>query len=249
MDRHEFLTALHRVVRPRTYLEIGVNDGTSLALSRVPTVAIDPAFKVTKEISTDVHLVRATSDEFFARREPLARLPRPTVDLSFIDGMHLSEYALRDFMNIERYTEPGSVIMLDDMLPRNVEEAARNRQTRFWTGDVYKLLEALRRYRPDLISLEVNTRGSGTGLVLLPDASSTVLSEHYDDLVAEMVTPDPQDVPAEVLGRTRAVDPEQIIDSPVWLELARLRRRRRPSPREEFEQVYAGAGWALAHSV
>ena len=29
--------------------------------------------------------------------------PAPTLDLVFIDGMHLFEYALRDFMNVERY--------------------------------------------------------------------------------------------------------------------------------------------------
>jgi len=36
--------------RNRNYLEIGVNDGRSLTLSRVPSVAIDPAFKVVTEI-------------------------------------------------------------------------------------------------------------------------------------------------------------------------------------------------------
>ena len=46
MDRHGFLRQLHRVYKPRNYLEIGVNDGRSLALSRVPSYRVDPAFKV-----------------------------------------------------------------------------------------------------------------------------------------------------------------------------------------------------------
>ena len=46
MKRHEFLKELHRLARPRNYLEIGVNDGRSLALSRVPSIAVDPEFKI-----------------------------------------------------------------------------------------------------------------------------------------------------------------------------------------------------------
>ncbi len=71
---HDFLAAVHERLEPRTYVEIGVNTGRSLGLSRVPSVAVDPAFKVTVEIQTDVHLVRATSDDFFARPDPLAHL-------------------------------------------------------------------------------------------------------------------------------------------------------------------------------
>ena len=244
MNRHEFLAALHRVVGPRTYLETGVSDGQSLTLSRVPSVGIDPAFSVTREISTDVHLVRATSDEFFARRDPLARLPRPVIDLAFIDGMHLAEFALRDFMNIERYSAPSTVIVFDDTLSRNVDEAARDRHTGPWTGDVYKVVHALRQLRPDLITLQVGTKGSGTAMVVLPDAASTVLIENYDRLVAEMVAPDPQDVPEDVLGRTDAVDPQEIVDSPIWEHLRHLRDRRRSTAAAEFEALYASAPWA-----
>jgi hypothetical protein len=43
--------------------------------------------------------------------------------------------------------------------------------------------------------------------VLLPDARSTTLAEHYDVIEAAMVADtDPQDVPEHVLRRTNAVD-------------------------------------------
>src|SRR3954452_20847136 len=74
MTRHEFLRALHAVARPRNYLEIGVNTGASLSLSRVPSIGIDPEFKITRQIRCDVQLVRATSDDFFARADPLHHL-------------------------------------------------------------------------------------------------------------------------------------------------------------------------------
>ncbi|MCW2874265.1 class I SAM-dependent methyltransferase, partial [Actinacidiphila oryziradicis] len=139
MDRHGFLHQLHKVYKPRNYLEVGVNDGRSLALSRVASVAVDPAFKLVTQISCDVHLVKATSDDFFARKDPLLHLRPgrnpfralarkdplswfgdPKLELSFIDGMHIFEYALRDFMNVERHSRWSSVIVLDDMLPRSV---------------------------------------------------------------------------------------------------------------------------------
>ncbi len=242
MLRHELLGHLHRLLKPRTYLEIGVSDGRSLTLSRAQTIAIDPAFQVTSEVQCDLHLVRATSDEFFARKRPLAHFSRPVIDLAFIDGMHLAEYALRDFMNVERFTTPASVIVFDDMLPRSVDEAARDRHTKMWTGDVYKVVDALRTHRPDLISFAVDTKPTGTAVVLVPDASSTGLDRAYDDLVEQMVVDDPQDVPAEVLERKGAVDPAALIDNPAWQQLVYLRDRLRPTTRQQVHDLFRGSG-------
>src|SRR5680860_1467966 len=101
LSRHAFLSALHQHLQPRTYLEIGVSDGRSLALSRVPSIGVDPAFKVTAPIACDVRLVRATSDEFFDSSDPAAHFGGTPIDLAFIDGLHLAEFAYRDFMNVE----------------------------------------------------------------------------------------------------------------------------------------------------
>jgi hypothetical protein len=151
------------------------------------------------------------------------------VDLAFIDGMHLSEYAFRDFINTERFTHAGTVLVIDDMLPRNVPEAARDRAGAgrlgaAWTGDVYKVTDTLRSLRPDLVCVEVDTDPTGTVVVFLPDATSDVLHEAYDDVVQQYVTPDPQDVPREVLDRTRALAPEKVVeDAPVWKALRQAR--------------------------
>ncbi|WP_043733289.1 methyltransferase type 11 [Streptomyces zinciresistens] len=244
MKRHEFLRELHKVSGNRTYLEIGVNDGRSLRLSRVPSVAVDPAFKVVTELRCDVHLVRATSDDFFARPDPLRHLKggrhplrnlrrgrsplghwrRPVLDLSFIDGMHLFEYALRDFINVERHSDWTSVIVFDDMLPRNAGEAARERHTDAWTGDVYKLAEILRRHRPDLLTVLVDTRPTGQLVVFGADRRDTVLRERYEDVVAEYTVPDPQQVPGAVLDRAGAVAPRTLLGAGFWRPLARARR-------------------------
>ena len=235
MRRHAFLRGLHEVLRPRTYFEIGVRDGMSLTHSRAVSVAVDPAFAIDREIRCDVHLVRTTSDEFFAREHPFAHLPDhgpdhrpgPVVDLAFIDGMHLAEYALRDLVNTERWCRPGSVIVLDDMLPRTVEEAGRGRvgaaEHGAWAGDVYKITASLRELRPDLVVLEVDTQPTGTLLVLVPDPANRALLRAYDRLARAYVVPDPQVVSGDVLTRRLAVDPERVLASSAWARVVGLR--------------------------
>ena len=245
MKRHEFLRGLHKATANRNYLEIGVNDGRSLTLSRVPSIAVDPAFKVVTEIRCDVHLAKATSDDFFARDNPLGHLKggrhplrnlrrgrspfgywrRTTLDLAFIDGMHLFEYALRDFINIEKHSDWSSVIVFDDMLPRSIDEAARDRHTNAWTGDVYKVIEILNRYRPDLVTVLVDTAPTGQLIVFGADPENTVLKDKYDEIIAEFEVPDPQKVPEAVLERVKAVKPETFLEADFWRPLARARGR------------------------
>jgi hypothetical protein len=225
LQRHEFLQTVHRLIKPRTYTETGVHLGQSLTLSRVPSIGIDPDFSITRELFADVHVARTTSDEFFARKHPLAHLPVPVIDLGFIDGMHLSEYALRDYLAIERYTVPASVVIFDDMLPRTIDEAARHRHTSAWTGDVYKAAQALRELRPDLIVLDVDTAPTGVVVVLAPDASRDGILPGYDDWLEVAMAPDPQDVPTEILKRTRAYDPAKLLASAGWQALPLLRNR------------------------
>lgn len=253
MHKHQLLAALHQKLRPRTYFEIGVRKGKSLALSRSRSVGVDPYYELTHEVRCDLHLVRTTSDEFFARQHPFAHFAEPVVDLAFIDGMHLAEFALRDFINTERYCHAGSVIVFDDTLPRSVVEAGRGRvgsaATGAWAGDVYKVVDVLRAHRPDLILLEVATRPTGTLVVLLPDPSSNVLAAAYDALVPELVVPDPQVVPDWALDRSRALRPAELLNSPVWDDVRRLRRRRLGDSRAALAEAYAKADLATAEEV
>jgi hypothetical protein len=226
MKRHDLLRELHRVYQPRTYLEVGVNDGRSLALSKVKSIAVDPAFKVTSPISCDVRLVKATSDNYFARPKAVDFFPDRLIDLAFIDGMHLFDFALRDFINVERFSRWSSVVVFDDMLPRNIDEAARDRHTDAWTGDVYKLAEVLREHRPDLVCVRADTAPTGQLLVFGSDADSRVLPDLYDALIEKWVVADPQDVPDHVLDRSDAVDPEAFLAAPFWGDLVAARHRR-----------------------
>src|SRR3954454_17857960 len=139
----EFLKRLHAALRPATYLEIGIRAGDSLALSRSRSIGIDPDFNVKCPITCDVSLFRTTSDDYFARPETLAPFHGAPADLAFIDGLHLFEFALRDFVSVEHHVSPSSLVVLDDIFPRTIVEAARDRHTRMWTGVPCKIFEVL----------------------------------------------------------------------------------------------------------
>lgn len=218
VDYLDFLQRLHSVLEPRRYLEIGVRWGNSLSLARCPSIGVDPSFNISHELHTEVHLFRTTSDEYFSRPSPMAPLGDEPLDLVFIDGLHLFEFALRDFMHVERHCRPGALVVFDDILPRNVGEASRVPGKGGWTGDVYSIVTVLQRYRPDILMLQVDT--TPTGLLLLAglDPASTTLADHYEEIVAEHRRPDPQPVPAAALGRRDVLPPAHVLSSGV-LEL------------------------------
>jgi hypothetical protein len=224
MTRHELLRGLHERTWPRTYLEIGIRTGRSMVLSRCRSIGVDPAFKIDNPIHCDVQLIKATSDDFFAGEEPLAHFDGMPVDLAFIDGMHLSDFALRDFINIEPFMADTGVIVLDDVLPRNGLEAARDRKTEPWTGDVYKVVEILHRRRPDLVVLLVNTAPTGTAVIVGVDQGSTVLKDAYAEEEPYLLRTDPQTPPQEYLDRSISIEPDVLLESPVWEQLVNKRK-------------------------
>lgn len=242
MHRHDFLTGLHERLAPRSYLEIGVNDGRGLARSKTRTIGVDPAFRIVVDLACDLQLVKATSDDFFARDDAIAWFPEGVVDLSFIDGMHLFEFAFRDFINTEKLSAPTSVAVFDDMLPRSVEEAARDRFTREWTGDVFKVALVLERYRQDLVVLPVDTKPTGVVVVVGLDPSNGVLKDAYDEILGAFLTEDPQTVPDTVMLRQSAADPQLLLDSPVWQALVQARDSGGPVP--DLEPLRALRGTA-----
>jgi hypothetical protein len=220
----DFLRGLHEVLAPETYFEIGVRRGDSLTLARGSAVGVDPAYKLKVEVPESAVLFRETSDEYFDRRHPLKSFGGRPIDLAFIDGMHLAEFALRDFVGVERLSRWSSVAVFDDIFPRDAEMAARDRRTHIWTGDVYKILGILARNRPDLICLRIDTEPTGLLLVLGLDPESQVLMDRYDRILRDgVVVRDPQDVPADVLTREGALDPERVLAAELWPWLAAQR--------------------------
>ena len=196
-DKHQLLKKIHQALQPRSYLEIGVQTGRSLLLAACPAIGVDPMPIVTKPLPDRITLIRTTSDLFFT--EQAAELIQTSVDMAFIDGMHLFEYALRDFMNVEKYANASTLVVIDDILPVHPAQALRNRRTCAWTGDIWKLLFILRRHRPDLSLLLLDAHPTGLLCVSGLNPASTELQAAYESIVGEWANDAP--VPDEVISR------------------------------------------------
>jgi predicted O-methyltransferase YrrM len=183
----DVLRRLHELVRPRSYLEIGIETGATLALAHAAerVIGIDPdASKLRHDlVPACAKVFHETSDAFFAREERARALGPHRLDLAFIDGMHWFEYALRDFMNVEAWSEPDGVVVLHDCLPLFPLCASRERRTKFWVGDVWKVVSILREHRPELRVKIVATAPSGLCIVRGLNPSSRVLHERLPEII------------------------------------------------------------------
>jgi hypothetical protein len=188
-DYVSLLAHLHAVLAPRTYVEIGVASGKTVRLAQPGTraVGIDPEPRLTFSLRDDVRICKETSDAFFARDGVARELGEDRIDFAFLDGMHLFEFALRDFMNVERHASPDAVVAIHDCYPLDAETSTRQRNTVYWTGDVWRTILALRSFRPDLAVHTLASPPSGLALVTRLDPTSRVLESRYDEIVREML--------------------------------------------------------------
>lgn len=161
-DYREILSSLHRTLRPRVYVEIGVLRGDTLCLAEPGTTAIgvDPDPRIDVALLAATRLYPMTSDEFFLR----GVLTGP-VDLAFIDGLHLHEQTLRDLGSLAPHLASDGVAVLHDTMPLNEETATRERQTEFHTGDVWKAVVHMSAYWPHLSWITVPAAPTGLTLV------------------------------------------------------------------------------------
>jgi tetratricopeptide (TPR) repeat protein len=185
----DWLKKIYAELRPKNVIEIGVSQSASLACVPRPTVAIgvDPVPSVIFPLQTEAHIFAETSDEFFNHRDVKTLLGGESLSIGFIDGSHLFEQALRDFMHLESYCGPTSVIMFHDTLPLDEVTQRRDPETHFSTGDVWKTILCLKHYRPELDVFTIATAPTGLTVVLGLDPSSTVLERSYDQAVAQFI--------------------------------------------------------------
>jgi methyltransferase family protein len=141
-----------------------------------------------------------TSDEFFASHHVKSEFSGRPLDLAFIDGMHRFEYALRDFINIERYSAPATIVLVHDCYPLDGATSARDRVTKFWSGDAWKLIVCLKKYRPDLSVDVLAAPPTGLGVIRRLDRKSTLLQTRLESLYQEFVPLDYSAVASDKRG-------------------------------------------------
>ena len=177
------------------YLEIGVQSGKSFDIAKCNKIGIDP--RPVRKIN-DVY--KMESDEFFSK---LARGfiggNKRKPDLVFIDGMHLFEYALRDFINVEYISKKSTVVVMDDVFPAHPKQAQRNRKTEKRTGDVWKMVYILKEYRPDLKLEFIDAVPTGLMVIKGLDKNNNILIDNYNQIFKRFI--DKNLVPQEIIDR------------------------------------------------
>jgi len=195
----DFMAVLNKELQPRSYFEIGTDTGSSLNCFSCDALCVDPDFRVEANVwqkrrRTLLH--QSTSDDFFlgnALREFFPAGP----DIAFLDGMHRAEFLLRDFMNTEIASHKRTLILLHDCLPLNTRMAERiprqgdeseGELRDAWTGDVWRVLFALKVYRPDLRIRFLDCPPTGLIAICKIDPGSRIFDENYDAAVEMMMT-------------------------------------------------------------
>lgn len=221
-----FLQQFTKKVGVRNYFEIGVNAGESMHhVSCENAIGVDPSFILEHNVCIGkkrIFLYQQPSDDFYAQNDLLS-IFGGKVDVAFLDGMHLFEFLLRDFRNLERSCHPQSVIFLHDCLPSNYDMTVRDQfaprndappYNFMWTGDVWKLVPILQKYRPDLRIRLLDC--APTGLIAITNLNSTsrVLFESYSEIVAENTSTD-NDIEriADMYRSNVLVSAQEVIDS------------------------------------
>jgi len=164
---YEVLQWLHEGLKPGSYFEIGVCRGESLRLAMPPTIAvgIDPMPEVDQCWRTKTHIVPMASADFFARHRLREFFGADLFSLAFVDGSHHFEQVIDDIFQLESFAGPESIIAVHDTIPLDEKTAARRRCTNFYTGDVWKVVPFLKKYRPDLDLVTILTAPSGLTLI------------------------------------------------------------------------------------
>jgi len=115
-------------------------------------------------------------------------------DICFLDGMHRFEFLLRDFINVEAACRPNSIILMHDCLPTNermtertmrVDETEHESTRWAWTGDIWRILPALKQHRPDLRIMVLDCGPTGVVACTRLDPASRVLTRDYARIIDE----------------------------------------------------------------
>ena len=216
------LAILHKHLKPEWYLEIGTLFGKCLAPAQCNTICVDPHIKIDPRYLAHkprIFMFQMRNDDFFST--DFLDKSGVIFDIAFLDGLHLFEFLLRDFINTERYCHKDSVILLHDCLPLNIEMTVRTNDpssrtdqetANKWTGDVWKVVRILQTYRPDLSITALDCPPTGLVMVRGLKPHSNVLRESYDAIMNEYGRLDLQEY-----GFDRYYKEVSVIDSNVAL--------------------------------
>lgn len=149
MTRTQIIQSLIDANGYKSYLEIGLGDGSNfMAIKCDIKDAVDPAPLV--DLGE-----RMTSDAFF-------KIVNRSYDLIFLDGNHVARQVERDVINAWKFTNLGGMILMHDIKPHNELMQRVPRQSKQWTGDVWRVWSGLKKTK---LRLEYIEEEYGMGVI------------------------------------------------------------------------------------
>jgi hypothetical protein len=151
MDYVQFLALMKRILRPHTYIEVGIGEGATFFSDPVPefVIGIDPNLQFGATLASrtpncrGMVIMRSSSDEAFAEFSSHNTLGDHKADMAFVDGLHHSDVVLRDIANCARVSRENALIFVHDVFPGNEAQASRQPIAGAWMGDVYKVVPVI----------------------------------------------------------------------------------------------------------
>jgi len=139
-SRDELINYLIEKSQAKSYLEIGICDGTNHKKIKCSSkVGVDPVS------SSNCVTHKETSDSFFSKN-------KKNFDIIFVDGLHVNEQVYRDITNSLKFLNKNGFIVCHDMNPTSElhQQVPRPKGQRQWNGDCWKSWTKLRTERNDL---------------------------------------------------------------------------------------------------
>ena len=177
MDRHLVINQL--TDQADNYLEIGVENGYTFNNTHfINKTGVDPS----PSFISDKVAVK-TSDDFFSKLEPITKY-----DVVFIDGMHQSEYVVRDINNSIQFLNDGGKILVDDIIPLTYDEQLKIPKKHYydngilkygepWTGDVWKVIYHVLLFNAQNIDFSYYYHANYRGVAILHIKNKFQISE------------------------------------------------------------------------
>jgi len=158
-----FIERLCAIVKPESYLQLGLRSPEGFAASNCKTVIVDPDAGNAVPVCEGRRIFRTETQQFFEREAPsvLAKAP----DLVLLDSRKPFNAIFDDFCELLPFILPTTIVVIDDILPgtegrMDVPMRELHHDTSSWC-----FMRALHHYIPGAFLVPVDATAGGVLLI------------------------------------------------------------------------------------
>lgn len=166
--KHEIINRIITETEAKSYLEIGYGNGDNFNLIECENkISCDPSYK-----GIDDNVMSINSNSFFNLNELGSK---HEYDAVFIDGLHHADQVRKDIINAMKCN--AKAIIVHDVIPHSKEMQEVPRNSKQWTGDVWRAVVGFIESYPDV---NVVTYRADYGLTVIYPAGKKV-KKHFEN--------------------------------------------------------------------